>query len=61
MSDFYKGKQPDNSDFRRTVKKTRVKKARGDRHDTRRLMDDFKHGTIDIEDIMDKMETEYET
>jgi hypothetical protein len=24
-------------------------------------MDDFKHGTIDIEDIMDKMETEDET
>jgi hypothetical protein len=58
MSEYYKGKEPDNHDFKRTVKKTRVKKNKGTRHDTRRLMDDFKHGTVDIEDIMDRMEDE---
>jgi len=58
MSEYYKGKEPDNRDFKRTIKKTRVKKKRGHRHDTRRLMDDFKHGNVDIEDIMDRMEDE---
>lgn len=58
MSEHYKGREPDNRDFKRTVKKTRVKKNKGARHDTRRLMDDFKHGTVDIEDIMDRMEDE---
>jgi len=58
MSEYYKGKEPDNRDFKRTVKKTRVKKSRGTRHDTRRILDDLKHGTVDFDDIMDKMENE---
>jgi hypothetical protein len=58
MSENYKGREPDNRDFKRTIKKTRVKKNKGARHDTRRLMDDFKHGNVDIDDIMDKMEDE---
>ena len=58
MSEYYKGKEPDNRDFKRTVKKTRVKKSRGQRHDTRRLMEDFKHGHVDIDEIMDKMNDE---
>jgi hypothetical protein len=58
MSDYYKGKEPDNRDFKRTVKKTRVKKNRGTRHDARRLLDDIKHGNVDIDDIIDRMQDE---
>ena len=58
MSENYKGREPDNRDFKRTVKKTRVKKNRGQRHDTKRIMDDFKHGNVDIDDIMDRMQDE---
>lgn len=58
MSDNYKGREPDNRDFKRTVKKNRLKKNRGQRHDIHRIMEDFKHGNVDIDDIMDKMEDE---
>lgn len=58
MSEYDKGRKPDNRDFKRTVKKDRVKKSRGQRHDTRRIMEDFKHGNIDFDDIADMMENE---
>lgn len=58
MSENFKGRESDNRDFKRTVKKTRVKKNRGQRHDARRMLEDIKHGNVDFDDIADIMENE---
>lgn len=58
MSENYKDRGPDNRDFKRTIKKTRVKKNRGARHDSKRIMEDLKYGNVDFDDIMDRMNDE---